>query len=79
MTRRTVPRLAGRAELLKVLGVGGTRLRHLMTDPAYEFPKPVQELIGGNIWVLDDVVDWANKRGRVVDLSWLDGEHVTDS
>jgi prophage regulatory protein len=64
--------LVGRAELLKMLDVSPTRLVQLTTRPEYDFPKPAAELIGGKIWLLDEVKSWAKRHGR--ELHVLDGD-----
>lgn len=56
--------LVGRAELLQMLGVSPTRLVQLTGRPEYDFPAPVAELIGGKIWLLEDVKKWARRQGR---------------
>jgi prophage regulatory protein len=58
--------LVGRAELLQLLGVSPTRLVQLTSRPEYDFPEPVAELIGGKIWLLDDVKAWAKTQGRTL-------------
>jgi hypothetical protein len=59
-------RLVGRAELIQMLGVSPTRLVQLTTAPEYGFPEPVAKLIGGKIWDLDAVKNWADQRGRTL-------------
>jgi len=66
MTPMAQQRLAGRAELLKLLGVSPTRLVQLTTQVEYKFPPPVAELASGKIWDLDDVLSWAQSSNRTV-------------
>ncbi len=62
-------RLIGRAELMLLLGV--SRTRAVVLSDADEFPPPVGRLIMGNVWALDDVQAWADKRGRTLNLDAL--------
>jgi len=62
-------RLIGRAELVLLLGV--SRTRTVVLAAGDDFPAPVGHLIMGNVWELDDVQAWADKRGRVLDLEAL--------
>jgi hypothetical protein len=56
--------LVMRAELLQLLGISPTRLVQITTRPEYGFPEPVADLIGGKIWDLGEVEEWAKQRGR---------------
>jgi hypothetical protein len=67
-------RLAGRAELMRLLGVSRTRAVQI-SDRA-DFPAPVDVLSMGNIWALDDVIAWAEKVGRTLDLDALTPDAV---
>jgi prophage regulatory protein len=67
-------RLAGRAELMRLLGVSRTRAVQI-SDRA-DFPAPVDVLSMGNIWALDDVITWAEKAGRKLDLDALTPQPV---
>lgn len=62
-------RLVGRAELMLLLGVG--RSRAVALSESDTFPKPRNRLIMGNVWELDDVIEWAAARGRTLDLDAL--------
>ena len=63
------PRYVGAAELLALLGVGRTRLATLTGQP--DFPKPAIVLKMGSIWTLDEVIAWAQRRGRTLNLACL--------
>lgn len=67
-------RLVGRAELMLLLGVG--RSRAVALSESDTFPKPRNRLIMGNVWELDDVLAWADHRGRTLDLQALDGRQA---
>ena len=59
----------GAAELLDLLGVGRTRLATLTGQP--DFPAPAIVLRMGSIWDLDQVIAWADRRGRTLHLESL--------
>jgi len=59
----------GAAELLGLLGVGRTRLATLTGQP--DFPAAAIVLRMGSIWTLDDVLAWAEQRGRTLNLDSL--------
>ena len=65
----TSPRYVGAAELLALLGVGRTRLAALTGQP--DFPKPAIVLRMGSIWTLNEVIAWAQRRGRTLNLTCL--------
>ena len=70
MTRPTRDiRLVGRGELKRLLGVSYTRTVYLADQP--DFPAPLDELSVGKIWALDDVLAWAQRKGRTLDLASL--------
>lgn len=70
MASVTVPsRLIGRAELMLLLGVSRGRAVVLSQEPV--FPAPRDRLIMGNVWELDDVIAWADRRGRTLRLDAL--------
>lgn len=71
MTRH---RLLGRGELRKLFGVSHTRTIQI-ADRA-DFPEPLDELSVGKIWAYDDVVAWAERTGRKLDLEALDSSPV---
>ena len=59
----------GAAELLGLLGVGRTRLATLTGQP--DFPKAAIVLRMGSIWTLADVMAWAERKGRTLNLDSL--------
>ncbi len=67
MTRR---RLLGRGELRKLFGVSATRTIQIADRP--DFPEPLDELSVGKIWAYDDVLAWAERAGRKLNLDALD-------
>ena len=69
MTESVTMRLVGRGELRRLLGVSHTRVVYLANQP--DFPAPLDELSVGKIWALDDVVAWAERKGRTLDLAAL--------
>ena len=64
----------GNAELGKLLGVSRQRVSQLVTRD--DFPAPRAVLIMGSIWTLDDVVEWADRKGRTLNLGSLGGSSV---
>ena len=64
-----VETLLGNAELGKLLGVSRQRVSQLVTRD--DFPAPRAVLIMGSIWALDDVIGWAERSGRKLDLDSL--------
>ena len=62
-------RLAGRAELAKMLHVSRSRAVQLSEKPG--FPEPLDVITMGNVWALDDVIGWAVSQGRTLDLGAL--------
>jgi len=71
MTRH---RLLGRGELRKLFGVSHTRTIQIAERP--DFPPPLDELSVGKIWALDDVVAWAERAGRTLNLEALTASSV---
>ena len=63
------PRYVGAAELLALLGVGRTRLATLTGQP--DFPAAAIVLRMGSIWTLDEVMAWADRKGRTLNLAAL--------
>ena len=59
----------GRGELRRLFGVSATRTIQIADRP--DFPAPLDELIIGKIWALDDVIAWAERTGRTLDLAAL--------
>ena len=72
----TPARYVGAAELLALLGVGRTRLAALTGQP--DFPKPAIVLRMGSIWTLDEVIAWADRKGRTPNLTCLAVDVHTD-
>ena len=68
-TLSDVETLLGNAELGKLLGVSRQRVSQLVTRD--DFPAPRAVLIMGSIWALDDVIGWADRTGRKLDLDAL--------
>ena len=62
-------KLAGRAELRKILGVSATRTVQLTEQP--DFPAPMDSLTMGLVWRMDNVIRWADGKGRTLDLDAL--------
>lgn len=54
--------LMGTAEITELLGVTRQRVSQLVKRD--DFPDPVAVLIGGTIWLADDVRQWADERAR---------------
>src|SRR6476620_10685781 len=69
-----VETLLGNAELGKLLGVSRQRVSQLVTKD--DFPAPRAVLIMGSVWTLDDVVAWADRSGRTLNLDALTGSSV---
>jgi predicted DNA-binding transcriptional regulator AlpA len=69
-----VETLVGNAELGKLLGVSRQRVSQLVTRD--DFPAPRAVLIMGSVWTLDDVVEWADRKGRTLNLASLGGSSV---
>ena len=67
-------RLAGRGELRRLFGVSATRTIQIAERP--DFPEPLDELSVGKIWALDDVIAWADRSGRTLNLAALTGSSV---
>ena len=70
-------RLVGRGELRRLFGVSATRTIQIAERP--DFPEPLDELSVGKIWALDDVIAWAERSGRTLDLSSLSTPSVKAS
>ncbi len=71
----TQQKLIGAGELGILLGVGRTRVKQLTAAPA--FPEPAARLLGGSVWELTDVQQWADSSGRTLDHGAL-AAHVAD-
>lgn len=65
-----VETLLGNAELGKLLGVSRQRVSQLVTRE--DFPAPRAVLVMGSVWTLDDVIAWADRSGRTLNLASLD-------
>lgn len=61
--------MLGNAELGLILGVTRQRVSQLVVTP--DFPRPRISLIMGSIWALADVVSWAERKGRTLNLEAL--------
>jgi len=70
-------RLVGRGELRRLFGVSATRTIQIAERP--DFPPPLDELSVGKIWALDDVVAWAERTGRTLNLGALNAPAVDAS
>ena len=69
-TTADVPhRLAGRAEIRKMLGVSHTRVVQIAAQP--DFPAPIDSLSMGIVWSMPDVIDWAQRTGRSLNFEAL--------
>jgi hypothetical protein len=62
-------KLAGRAELRKLLGVSATRTVQITERP--DFPAPMDALTMGLVWRMDDVIAWADQVGRTLNFNAL--------
>lgn len=58
------PPVVGFAELVQMLNVSRTRVRHLMAMA--DFPTPIAALAMGPVWTFDDVSSWCELHGRTV-------------
>ena len=67
-------RLVGRGELRRLFGVSATRTIQIADRP--DFPSPLDELSVGKIWALDDVIAWAERTGRTLNLAELSSSSV---
>ena len=74
---RSQLRLVGRGELRRLFGVSATRTIQIAERP--DFPPPLDELSVGKIWALDDVIAWAERTGRTLNLGALNGPAVDAS
>ena len=76
MTQPKTPtrKLAGRAELRKLLGVSATRTVQITEQP--DFPAPLDSLTMGLVWGMDDVLAWAEAKGRTLHLDALPSDPV---
>ena len=63
--------MLGPAELAQVLGVSRQRVTQIAKRP--DFPRPRFVLIMGSVWALEDVMAWAEQRGRDLNLDALAG------
>ena len=72
-----VETLLGNAELGKLLGVSRQRVSQLVTKD--DFPAPRAVLIMGSVWTLEDVIAWADRSGRTLNLAALSTPSVKAS
>jgi len=72
----TMEPLVGSQELTRLLGVTRARITQLSLKPG--FPAPAQVLAMGKIWTLASIQEWADRRGRILDLQALDGRQAGD-
>ena len=72
-----VETLLGNAELGKLLGVSRQRVSQLVTKD--DFPAPRAVLIMGSVWTLEDVIAWADRSGRTLNLAALSSSSVKAS
>ncbi len=68
-TLTTVETLVGSYELTLLLGVKRARVYQISNTD--DFPKPAAVLAMGSIWRLDDIEEWARRKGRTIDLGAL--------
>jgi len=64
-----VETMLGNAELGRLLGVTRQRVSQIVSGP--DFPRPRFTLIMGSVWALDDVQEWADRKGRTLHLDAL--------
>ncbi len=69
MATLTAVELVGMGELIKLMGVSRSRVSQMSIRP--DFPRPLASLIMGSVWDLDDIVAWADKRGRTLNFKAL--------
>ena len=58
--------LLGSYELTLLLGVKRARVYQITNTD--DFPKPAAVLAMGSIWRLDDIKEWAQRKGRTLNL-----------
>jgi hypothetical protein len=58
-----MPELMGTAEISNLLNVSRQRVSQLVKQAG--FPEPHAKLIGGWIWLREDVERWARETGRL--------------
>jgi predicted DNA-binding transcriptional regulator AlpA len=56
-------RLAGLTEVAQLLGASKRTATRYATSP--DFPEPVAKLAMGLVWLVDDIEDWAKRRGTI--------------
>ncbi len=61
--------MLGNAELGRLLAVTRQRVSQIVSSP--DFPPPRLTLAMGSIWALDDVIAWADARGRTLHLDTI--------
>ena len=61
--------LVGSYELTLLLGVKRARVYQITNTD--DFPRPATVLAMGSIWRLDDIKEWAQRKGRRLNLDTL--------
>ena len=61
--------LVGSYELTQLLGVKRARVYQITNTD--DFPQPAAVLAMGSIWRLDDIKEWAQRKGRRLNLDAL--------
>jgi predicted DNA-binding transcriptional regulator AlpA len=69
-----VESLVGSYELTQLLGVKRARVFQISNTP--DFPQPAAVLAMGSIWRLNDIKEWAQRKGRKLNLDALTPEPV---
>ena len=69
-----VETLVGSYELTQLLGV--KRARVYQISSADDFPQPAAVLAMGSIWRLDDIKEWARRKGRILNVDALSPDPV---
>ena len=64
-----VESLVGSYELTQLLGVKRARVYQITNTD--DFPQPAAVLAMGSIWRLDDIKEWAQRKGRTLNLDAL--------
>lgn len=63
MAAPRIPDLVGLAEVQKIVGANSRQSAHY-TSRKPDFPRPVQTLAMGSIWLRSDVEKWEKERER---------------
>lgn len=67
---QAMKKVVGGAEIMTMLGVSRQRVSQLTAHPS--FPKPYETLAMGSVWRTEDVIAWAEARGRVITTKDVD-------